>query len=52
MTVNELIEQLRDYPPDMRVVVNGYEGGENGSAGFFLLTILQDIVEYNHESFS
>jgi hypothetical protein len=27
MTVFELIEILRRFPPDMRVVVDGYEGG-------------------------
>lgn len=27
MTVNELIEQLKNYPSDMRVLTLGYEGG-------------------------
>ena len=27
MTVNELIEQLKGYPSDMRVLTLGYEGG-------------------------
>ena len=27
MTVGELIQHLERYPPDMRVVVNGYEEG-------------------------
>lgn len=27
MNINELIEQLKNYPPDMRVILNGYEGG-------------------------
>ena len=27
MTVNELIEQLKTYPGDMRVLTLGYEGG-------------------------
>lgn len=27
MTVAELIEELKDYPPDMRVVTRGYEAG-------------------------
>lgn len=27
MTVVELISVLREYPPDLRVVVNGYEEG-------------------------
>ncbi len=29
MTVNELIEQLKNYPGDMRVLTLGYEGGLN-----------------------
>lgn len=29
MTVNELIEALKHYPGDMRVLVSGYEGGYN-----------------------
>ena len=27
MTIGELIQLLESYPPDMRVVVNGYEEG-------------------------
>jgi hypothetical protein len=27
MTVSELIEQLKNYPADMRVLALGYEGG-------------------------
>ncbi len=29
MTVAELIEQLKNYPGDMRVLTLGYEGGYN-----------------------
>jgi hypothetical protein len=29
MTVAELIEQLKNYPADMRVLTLGYEGGYN-----------------------
>ena len=29
MTVAELIEQLKNYPADMRVLTLGYEGGFN-----------------------
>ena len=29
MTVSELIEQLKGYPADMRVLTLGYEGGYN-----------------------
>lgn len=27
MTVEEIINILKEYPPDMRVLVKGYEGG-------------------------
>ena len=27
MTISELIEQLKKYPSDMRVIIHGYEGG-------------------------
>jgi|TARA_Y100000296_G_scaffold79250_1_gene102934 hypothetical protein len=29
MTVQELIDELQNYPKDMMVVVSGYEGGCN-----------------------
>ena len=29
MTVNELVEMLKNYPGDMRVLTLGYEGGLN-----------------------
>jgi hypothetical protein len=29
MTVNELIERLKGYPSDMRILTLGYEGGLN-----------------------
>lgn len=29
MTVEELIKELREYPPDAYVVIDGYEGGVN-----------------------
>ena len=31
MTVDELIERLKNYPGDMRVLTLGYEGGFNDS---------------------
>lgn len=34
MTVAELIEKLKEYPQDLRVVVHGYEGGVN-DVGYF-----------------
>lgn len=27
MTIKELIEKLKSYPPEVRVLVDGYEGG-------------------------
>ena len=34
MTVEQLVRLLRDYPPDLRVVVDGYEDGyDDLSAG-------------------
>ena len=29
MNVQQLIEELQKHPPEMRVIVNGYEGGYN-----------------------
>ena len=29
MTIHELIETLKNFPPGMQVVVKGYEGGYN-----------------------
>ena len=29
MNIEELIAQLKAYPPQMRVIVQGYEGGYN-----------------------
>ena len=29
MNVQQLIEELQKYPPEMRVIVDGYEGGYN-----------------------
>lgn len=29
MTIRELIAHLDQYPPDVRIVVSGYEGGYN-----------------------
>jgi len=34
MTVAELIEKLKEYPQDLRVVVSGYEGGVD-DVGYF-----------------
>lgn len=40
MTVRELIDLLRDYPADLRVVVDGYEDGYDD-----LTPIQFDVVE-------
>ena len=29
MNVRQLIEKLKEHPPEMRVIVDGYEGGYN-----------------------
>ena len=29
MNVQQLIEQLQKHPPDMRIIIQGYEGGFN-----------------------
>jgi len=42
MTVAELIEKLKEYPQDLRVVVRGYEGGINDVSHFKELEILLD----------
>ena len=44
MTVGELIEQLKNYPGDMRVLTLGYEGGLN-EVGVYSDNI---IFNYNH----
>lgn len=44
MTVNELIEQLKNYPGDMRVLTLGYEGGLNDTY------IKSDTVVFNVNS--
>jgi hypothetical protein len=44
MTVNELIEQLQNYPSDMRVLTLGYEGGLND------MYIKSDTVVFNVNS--
>jgi hypothetical protein len=44
MTVNELIQQLKNYPGDMRVLTLGYEGGLN-EVGVYSDSI---VFNYNH----
>jgi hypothetical protein len=45
MTVAELIEKLKEYPQDLRVVVRGYEGGVNDVSHFEELEILLDYYD-------
>ena len=42
MTVAQLIEQLKNYPPDLPVVVSGYEGGYNDVDAFETIKIIRD----------
>jgi hypothetical protein len=43
MTVTQLIEILRQYPPDLRVIVSGYEDGYNDISIFEEKEIAVDI---------
>ena len=45
MTVAELIEKLKEYPQDLRVVVRGYEGGVNDVSDFEEFEILLDYYD-------
>ena len=42
MTVAQLIESLKNYPPDLQVVVSGYEGGYNDVGRFEKIKIIRD----------
>jgi hypothetical protein len=46
MTISELIEKLKEYPQDLRVVVRGYEDGLNDVVGFKEMEI---YLNYNTE---
>ena len=46
MNVGQLIEQLKNYPQDLRVVVCGYEGGYNDVDTFENLKI---VLNYHEE---
>lgn len=43
MTVQELIEELKKYPPEMRIVTPGYEGGCDDVIGTGKTTVRFDI---------
>jgi hypothetical protein len=42
MNVGQLIEQLKNYPSDLPVVVSGYEGGYNDFDTFETIKIVRD----------
>jgi hypothetical protein len=42
MTVSQLIEELKNYPQDLPVVVSGYEGGYNDVDAFENIDIVLD----------
>ena len=42
MNVDQLIKRLQMYPPDLRVVVRGYDGGYNDVDTFEKLKIVID----------
>jgi hypothetical protein len=46
MNVDQLIKRLQMYPPDLRVVVRGYEGGYNDVDTFENLKI---VLDYHSE---
>lgn len=45
MTVSELIEKLKECPENMRVVVEGYEGGFDDIQEFYVVNCLIDSNE-------
>jgi hypothetical protein len=48
MNVNQLIKRLQMYPPDLRVVVRGYEGGYNDVDTFENIKI---VLNYHEEKY-
>jgi len=44
MNVQQLIEELQNHPPDLRVIRKGYEGGFDDVSNAELMEI---IVDYN-----
>ncbi len=45
MTVHELIEELKKYPPEMRVVASGYEGGCDDVTGSKKIRLMLDYYK-------
>ena len=52
MTVYELIEELKKYPPEMRIVAPGYEGGCDDITGCLLQTKIPHFCKTNSPSLS
>lgn len=48
MTVAELIEQLRQFPPDHLVYVQGYEGGMCDVSTVKVVPIIRDVNTENY----
>jgi hypothetical protein len=44
MTIKQLIEKLKQYPPDMRVIISGYEDGYNDISNIEEKEIAIDII--------
>lgn len=44
-TVKELLTKLKDYPLDMGVIINGYEGGYNDVCELEVKRIVRDVHE-------
>ena len=46
MTIQELIEKLKTFPPDIKVVVRGYEDGYNDISDIREVAIKLNASEY------
>ena len=42
-TVSELIEELKAFPPDVRVVTSGYDGGYRDCGSLEIIKIVLDV---------
>lgn len=49
MTVKELIEQLQQLDPDLRVFTSGYEGGYNDAGPVPIDNIMEIALDYHDE---
>ena len=48
MTVSELIAQLQQYPEDMRVIVDGYEGGYDDIKSVHTIPIMVNVNDQSY----